>query len=173
MIWVISHYLYPCWLIASYTLRKHTSLKSILTRKVFSWWHHWMETFATLLALCDGNPPVTGGFPSQRPVMRSFHNFFHLCLNKRLSKQSIHPWFEMPSRSLWRHCNVLRKCMSVWHLQTDGHFAVASVCYSNPHMTCSICNSYTLQMEGKYKHLRQNCTDEIVKIKNVKENEYH
>ena len=24
-----------------------------------SWWRHQMETFATLLALCEGNPPVT------------------------------------------------------------------------------------------------------------------
>ena len=30
--------------------------------------HHQMETFSTLLALCDGNPLVAGGFPSQRPV---------------------------------------------------------------------------------------------------------
>ena len=31
---------------------------------------------------------------------------FDLRLNKRLSKQSRGWWFEMPSRSLWRHCNV-------------------------------------------------------------------
>ena len=34
--------------------------------------------------------------------------FFHLCLNKRLSKQWWGRWFETPSRSLWRHCNGLR-----------------------------------------------------------------
>ena len=34
--------------------------------------------------------------------------FFALCLNKRLSKQSLHRWFETPSRSLWRHCNELK-----------------------------------------------------------------
>ena len=28
-------------------------------------------------------------------------------LNKRLSKQSRRRWFETPSRSLWRHCNVV------------------------------------------------------------------
>ena len=27
---------------------------------------HCMETFSALLVLCEGNPPVTGGFPSQR-----------------------------------------------------------------------------------------------------------
>ena len=54
-----------------------------------------------------GLPPVTGGFPSQRPVTQSFDVFFDLRLNKRLSKQSGRRWFEMASRSLWRHCNAL------------------------------------------------------------------
>ena len=34
-----------------------------------------MEIFSALLALYEGNPPVTGGFPSQRPVTRSFGVF--------------------------------------------------------------------------------------------------
>ena len=51
-----------------------------------SWWRHQMETFSELLALCEGNPPVTGGFPSQRPVTRSFDVFFDPRLNKRSSK---------------------------------------------------------------------------------------
>ena len=42
---------------------------------------------------------------SQRPVTQSFHFFFDLCLNQRLSKEWRPRWFEMPSRSLWRHCN--------------------------------------------------------------------
>ena len=41
-------------------------------------WRHQMETFSALLALCVGNPAVTGGFPSQRPVTRSFDVFFDL-----------------------------------------------------------------------------------------------
>ena len=52
-----------------------------------------------------GNSPVTGEFPSQRPVTRSFDVFSDLCLNKRLSKQSWSRWFETPSHSLWRQCN--------------------------------------------------------------------
>ena len=70
-----------------------------------SWWRHQMATFSALLALCAGNSPVTGEFPSQRPVTRSFDIFFYLRLNKRLSKQSWRRWFETPSRLLWRHCN--------------------------------------------------------------------
>ena len=37
-----------------------------------SWWRHQMETFSALLALCARNSLVTGEFPSQRPVTRSF-----------------------------------------------------------------------------------------------------
>ena len=36
----------------------------------------------------------------------SFDVFFYQRLNKRLSKQLWGWWFEPPSRSLWRHCNV-------------------------------------------------------------------
>ena len=52
-----------------------------------SWWRHQMETFSSLLALCAENSPATGEFPTQTPVARSFHVFFDLRLNKRLSKQ--------------------------------------------------------------------------------------
>ena len=48
-----------------------------------------------------------GEFPTHRPVTRSFNVFFDLRLNKRLSKQPWGWWFETPSWSLWRHCNVL------------------------------------------------------------------
>ena len=47
----------------------------------------------------------TGGFPSQRPVARSFDVFFDLCLNTRSSEQWRHRWMETPSWPLWRHCN--------------------------------------------------------------------
>ena len=40
------------------------------------WWRHQMETFSALPAMCAGNPPVTGEFPAQRPVTRSFDVFF-------------------------------------------------------------------------------------------------
>ena len=39
-----------------------------------------METFSALLAFCAGNSPVTGEFPAQRPVTRSFDAFFDLRL---------------------------------------------------------------------------------------------
>ena len=73
----------------------------------YAWWRHRMETFSVLLALCAGNSPVTGEFPAQRPVTRSFAVFFDLRLNKPLSKLSRGWWFETQSRPLWHHFNGL------------------------------------------------------------------
>ena len=42
---------------------------------------------------------LTGEFPAQRPVTRSFDVFFDLRLNIRLNTQSKRRWFETP----WRH----------------------------------------------------------------------
>ena len=60
-----------------------------------------MEKFSALLTICAGNSPVTGEFPSQRPVTRSFDVFLDLRPNERLSKQSWGWWFETTSHPLW------------------------------------------------------------------------
>ena len=88
---------------------KHTTLlPHIDTQTTESqWWRHQMEAFCALLALGAGNSPFPGEFPVQGPVTRSFHVFFDLRLNKRLSKQSGRWWFETPSRPIWRQYNVL------------------------------------------------------------------
>ena len=75
-------------------------------------WRHQMEIFSSLLALCARNSPVTGEFPSQSPVTRSFDVFFDLRLIKYFSKQSRGWWFETQLRSLWRHCNDKKKVVS-------------------------------------------------------------
>ena len=82
--------------------------------KFTPWWHHQMETFSTLLALCAGNSAATGEFPPQRPVTWSFDVFFDLRLNKWLTKQSWDWWFETPSRPLWCDCNVIE----LWYICT-------------------------------------------------------
>ena len=58
-----------------------------------SWCHH-METFSMLLALCAGNSPVTGEFPSQRPVTWSFDVYFDLRING---------WVNNHETGNWRH----------------------------------------------------------------------
>ena len=72
---------------------------------VESWRCHQMETFSALLALCAGNLLVTGEFPTQKPMTRSFDAFFDLYLNKWLSKHLWGWWFETLLCSLWCHCN--------------------------------------------------------------------
>ena len=97
-----SHCLTQCWLIVGFLWH---------TREGNIWWRHQMETFAALLALCVGNSPNTGEFPSQKLVMQSFGVVFDLRLNKCLSKQSWRRWFETQSRSLWRHRNIHSECL--------------------------------------------------------------
>ena len=73
-----------------------------------------------------GEPPVTSGFPWQRPVMRNFDVFYDVRRNKRLITQSRCQWFETPWRSLWRHCNAKIRCYREttkpnWCHQSPGH----------------------------------------------------
>ena len=78
--------------------------RQMMCKNGHPWWRHQMETFSALLGICAGNSPVSGEFPAQRPVTRSFDIFFDLRLNKSLSKQSWSWWFEMLSCPLWRQC---------------------------------------------------------------------
>ena len=133
---------------------------------VTSWWRHQMETFSALLAICAGQAPAPGAFPSQRPVPRSFDIFFDLRLNKRLSKQSWGWWFETLSRPLWRHSNGLQKwienpriyqnlwtCQDIWTflltleayrcnwLQSQGSMTYIAMCYLSYQLSISQCLS--------------------------------
>ena len=90
-----------------------------------------METFSALLAICAGNSPV----PTQRPVTRSFDDFFDLRLKKRLSKQSWGWWFETQSLPLWRHCNEANMCICVFPLFLNQRHDA----YHPVMMTSSIC----------------------------------
>ena len=80
-------------------------------------------TLSALLALYEGNSPVAGEFPSQRPVTRSFDVFFDLRFNKRLSKPSRRRWFVTPSSSLWHHCYV-----QIVHMYYISHDDRVSIC---------------------------------------------
>ena len=65
-----------------------------------TWWRHQMGTFSALLALCVGNSTVTGEFPTQRPVTRSFDVSFDLRLNKHFSHEI---WSICASIERWHH----------------------------------------------------------------------
>ena len=106
----------PCISIYTERFRMNCDSNKPLKHTTESWWRHQIEIFSALLALCEGNPPVTGGFPSQNPVTRSLDVCFDLCLNKWLSKQSRRRWFETLSRSLSRYCNYCSFPWRRWYI---------------------------------------------------------
>ena len=102
------------------------------------WWRHQIETVYTLLTICVGNSPVSGEFPAQRPVTRSFDVFFDLCLNKRLNKQSWGWWFETLSCSLWRQCNdSIRWYIAIpWHGHNALYIMLVYLCLTRSWPIC-------------------------------------
>ena len=72
----------------SFWLNNSIILYHYFTGVTLTRWRHQMETFSALLAIYAGNSQVP------EPVMRSFHVFFDLHLNNRLSKQWWGWWFE-------------------------------------------------------------------------------
>ena len=118
-----------------------------------------METFSALLAICTGNSPVTGEFPAQRPVTRSFDNFFYLRLTKRFGKQSWRWWFETSSRPLWCHCNVQTDGMCsdmvwIYHqflaFSSEWFIHIRQGCFTSTEtiQSCPITNEITLKHMG-------------------------
>ena len=102
-----------------------TALQGKVSRSVGSWWRHQMETFSALRAICAGYSLVSGEFPAQRPVTRSFYVFFDLRLNKRLKKQSRGWWFETLSHPLWRQCNAIGIFCFIAELEGGRRMAVS------------------------------------------------
>ena len=93
-------------------------------RKPFTQWQRsflWKLPLAKILATASCCSSKTGPWPFTRGIHRSPVNAPHkgqwrgalmfsmICaLNKRLSKHSWSWWFDMPTRSLWRHCIVAK-----------------------------------------------------------------
>ena len=110
-----------------------------------------METFSSSLAICVENAPVTGEFPTQRPVKLSFGVFFDLRLNKWLGKQSWGWWFEAPPLPLWRHCNeeTHYPCpYDGWALLGDLKWTVSSQIYNILNML--VCFVFVFVVNASY-----------------------
>ena len=73
----------------------------IIHDAVFKWKH--FPRYWHFMCKIHRSPVI---YPHEKQGTRSFDVLIDLRLNKRLSKQSRHWLFEMPSRSWWRHCNV-------------------------------------------------------------------
>ena len=66
-----------------------------------AWWRQQMEKKILVSGHFCGEFTGHWWIPDTKPVLRSFGVFFHLRLNKRLSKQTSGRWFETPSHPLW------------------------------------------------------------------------
>ena len=110
----------PCQ-ICKNVLRIHWIIDSTWYKmdKAWLWWWHSMKMFSGPGSRCEGNPPVTAGFPSRRDSdMELWCCTLEDSLNKPLSKLSSCRWFQMFK---CRHNNVKPehaikvKMFSVWY----------------------------------------------------------
>ena len=115
------------------------------------WLRNHMEALSALLALCERNPSVTDGFPSQRAVMWTFDVSFYVSLNKLLDKQSRGLVIWDATTVMWRHCDAdfdvgslqigidptshtwrpRRACYSWWRHQMEIISALLALCVGN------------------------------------------
>ena len=131
-----------------------------------------METFSALLAICAGNSPVTGEFPSQRPVKQSFDAFFDLRLNKRLSK---HREVGDLRRHHPHHDVIVMYDSSGQHFQTIFGINFAcyfTMCFPDTEMSTNLYNmfiqsphwniialSFNMRKEDSWKHSKYTHTN--------------
>ena len=67
-----------CAISNQFLLNFYENVHGISIELEMTWWRHQMETFSALPAICVWNSPITGEFPAQRPVPRSFEILFDL-----------------------------------------------------------------------------------------------
>ena len=101
-------------MMAFYVMNVGTRARCVQYKQSDGWppcprWRHQIEILFALLAFCAGNSPLTGYSPSQTNCQwrGALISSLIRALNKRSSEKSWGWWFETPSRSLWRHCNVV------------------------------------------------------------------
>ena len=132
-------------------LVSNTHQQDVLHHPNYAWWRHQMETFPVLLAICTGNSPVIGEFPSQRTVTWSYDVFFDLRLNKRLSKQSGGWWFETPSRPLWRHHNgIMSTVYPMKYVKSISHKISHKITFLFCLVSRSLCNQLLVDTRGTF-----------------------
>ena len=114
----------------------------VMTRKCFPhYWPfvrgiHWWHQISALLALCEGNPPDTGGFPSQRASNTEHRCGFWpvkmniLCADTRL----VYPTARCPP---W-HGNSFRITGPLWG-ESTSHWWIPPQRASNTVFWCFVC----------------------------------
>ena len=78
-----------------------------------------MEQFSVLLALCEGNPSVSGGFPSQSPVTRKFDVFPLIC---NWTNGWANSRYAVDLRRHCAHCDVPVMFITDWAVIAQPHW---------------------------------------------------
>ena len=111
-----------------------------------------METFSALLAICAGNSPVPGEFPTQRPVTRSFDAYIDLRPNKQLSKQSCGWWFRRRYRSHYDVTVMVTIILMVMCQKEDSWKAYMCLWYAGmPYILCLLYDVLICLQSGSTK----------------------
>ena len=114
------------------------------------WWHHDMEMLPSLLALCEGNPPVSGGYPSQRASNAELWYFLSCWSDQAVEQTATLPvilrHFDDHMTSLqWNQLTTKRQntlflhphwpIRSSWHDQMEAFSALLALCEGNSPVT--------------------------------------
>ena len=94
------------------------------TKYLLTWWCHQLETFSALLVPCEGNPPITGGYP-HRPVTWSFDLLLwsapEQTIQQTIETQVIWETIAFIMTSLYWHDNGAGLYLLYIHPETDIH----------------------------------------------------
>ena len=128
--------------VASVSVKWHRMIRRKLTvsSSTNAWPRHQMETFSALLALCEGNPPVTRGSP-HKDQWRGSLIFSLICTRTNgwaNNRDAVE--FETPSCPLWQCCNVYKSVI-------PGTYSMHCWCKHFKVGTSNIFNTLNLQME--------------------------
>ena len=89
--------------VSVYVKRWYWSHSICYVQEAGRWWSHDIESYSALLALCEGNPPVIGGLPSQSASIAELWCFIWCTPEQHLSKLWSCRWFGMP----WHKCDAV------------------------------------------------------------------
>ena len=101
-------------------------ISSSIMIKVVRWyskWGHNMGPLPAILALCEGNLPVTCRYPSPRVCNAELCYVFYVSFHKLMDKRLICNWVETPC-CVWRHCNIfilapVGESNGMWYISGD------------------------------------------------------
>ena len=123
-------------------VKRYTSLRKFLSKH----YKTMTEIIAALLALCGGNPSVTGGFPSQRTRNAEHWCFFGVSLNKLFEETTELLVIWDATTLIWRHCNGMTR----WPLKPSICY-ICCIKFVNCNQEQIKCKQVQIEKKGKNK----------------------